>query len=383
MRREPRRTKGRSRKSHGCLCWTNSLFLDQLPSHMKKEAMPQIDDMDNVMPRRYIAHLPTALAHDWRLFVEDKCMQIAAVLRRTGASVFAVLALGCSSAPAPPPAPVSPAATTILFVGNSFIYGDPAGAAPVVKFYRPTTVTDLNGEGIGGVPALFKAMTEQAGLRYDVSLETMPGAGLDAHYDRKLSVIAKPYDVVLLQSYSTLDAKRPGNPDTLIKYTGLLAQALRAQNPEVDIRLVATWSRADQTYQAGGAWHGQPIDAMGLDLRRGYDAAAAAHGFKDGVIPVGEAWNRAIAAGLADANPYDGIGAGQVNLWAPDAYHGSAHGYYLEALTIFGKVTGRDPRTLGAADPVAREIGIDAATASALQGHAASQLAAKPEHAGQ
>ena len=306
---------------------------------------------------------------------KEEFMQIAAVLRLTGASVFAALALGCSTSPAPIP----PAATSILFVGNSFIYGDPAGApAPVVKFYRPATVTDLNGEGIGGVPALFKAMTEQAGLRYDVSLETIPGAGLDTHYDKKLPVIAKPYDVVLLQSYSTLDAAKPGNPETLIKYTGLLAQALRAQNPKVDIRLVATWSRADQTYKPGGAWYGKPIDAMALDLRRGYDAAAAAHGIKGGVIPVGEAWNRAIAAGLADANPYDGIGPGQVNLWAPDAYHGSAHGYYLEALTIFGKVTGRDPRTLGANDPVAREIGIDAATASALQGHAAAQLAAGP-----
>ncbi|MET0982564.1 MAG: PEP-CTERM sorting domain-containing protein [Telluria sp.] len=308
-------------------------------------------------------------------------MRIPAVLHRSGAALIAMLALGCSSlsASAPPRAP----ATTILFVGNSFIFGDPAGAAPLVKFYRPDTVTDLNGSGIGGVPALFKAMTVQAGLRYDVRLETMPGAGLDAHYDRKFATIVQPYDVVLLQSYSTLDAAKPGNPDTLIKYTGLLAQAFHARNPNVDICLIATWSRADQTYKAGGAWYGAPIDRMALDVRRGYDAAAAASGLTPGlirgVIPVGEAWNRAIAGGLADANPYDGIRPGQVNLWAPDAYHGSVHGYYLEALTIFGSVTGRDPRMLGAGEPVARELGIDAATAGALQRIAAEQLAARKD----
>jgi hypothetical protein len=301
-------------------------------------------------------------------------MRILAVLRHTGAALIAIVALGCSSMPASAGLP----ATTILFVGNSFTFGEPAGAAPLVKFYRPDTVTDLNGSGIGGVPALFKAMTVQAGLRYDVRLETIPGAGLDTHFNKKFATIVQPFDVVLLQSYSTLDARKPGNPDTLIKYTGLLVQAFRARNPNVDIRVVSTWSRADQTYKAGGAWYGAPIERMALDVRRGYNAAAAASGLARGVIPVGEAWNRAIAGGLADANPYDGIGAGQVNLWAPDAYHGSVHGYYLEALTIFGNVTGRDPRSLGAAEPVARELGIDAATASALQRVAAEQLAATP-----
>ena len=302
-------------------------------------------------------------------------MRLLSLLRPCGAALFAMLVSGCSSSPEPDSVPPPP--SKILFVGNSFIYGDPAGApAPLVKFYRPGTVTDLNGEGIGGVPALFKAMTEQAGLHYDVSLETIPGAGLDAHYDKKLALIARPYDVVLLQSYSTLDAARPGNPEKLVKYTGLLAQALRKQNPSVDIRLVSTWSRADQAWKPGGAWYGQPIERMALDLRRGYDSAAVASKLDGGVIPVGEAWNRAFAAGLADPNPYDGIVAGQVNLWAPDAYHGSAHGYYLQALTIFGHVTRRDPRTLGAEEPVARELGIAAETAGALQRIAAEQLAA-------
>lgn len=291
-------------------------------------------------------------------------------LRRSGAAVLATLALGGLALPA--------SATTILFVGNSFTYGDPAGAAPLVRDYRPGSVTDLNGSNIGGVPALFKAMTMQAGLDYQVSLETMPGTGVDYHYNNKYSTIVKPFDMVLLQSYSTLSATNPGNPDTLIRYSGLLAEAFRGQNPAVDVRLTATWSRADQTYAiATSPWYGDPIYQMALDVRAGYDDADAASDIISGVIPVGEAWNRAIAGGLADGNPYDGIGSGQVNLWAPDAYHGSAYGYYLEALTIFGNVTGRDPRSLGANEFVARDLGIDAATAGALQGYAAAQLEAE------
>ena len=40
--------------------------------------------------------------------------------------------------------------TTVLFIGNSFTYG--AGSA--VRFYRADTVTDLNSDGIGGVPSV-------------------------------------------------------------------------------------------------------------------------------------------------------------------------------------------------------------------------------------
>ena len=54
------------------------------------------------------------------------------------------------------------AGESVLFIGNSFTYGQ--GSA--VRFYRNSTVTDLNHEGIGGVPALFKSFTDQAGLDY-------------------------------------------------------------------------------------------------------------------------------------------------------------------------------------------------------------------------
>jgi hypothetical protein len=185
---------------------------------------------------------------------------------------------------------------------------------------------------------------------------------------------------VLLQSYSTLDAARPGNPATLAHYAGLLASAFHEVNPKVEVMLVSTWSRADLSYRGDGRWRGKPITRMALDVRCGYDAAAGASPLIGGVIPVGEAWNRAIDSGLADPNPYDGTGAGQIDLWAPDHYHASRYGYYLAALTIFGSVTGKDPAMFGADDTVARELGIEAATAVALQHDAAAQLAAEARH---
>ncbi|TFW29994.1 PEP-CTERM sorting domain-containing protein [Duganella callida] len=302
-------------------------------------------------------------------------MPLCRVLSRavfTACASLSLLTVGGNASAAP---------TTILFVGNSFTYGEPVGASgPTAMSFMPGSVTDLNGTRIGGVPALFKAFTQEAGLDYQVSLETVGGKGLDYHYNEKLQTIDKPFDKVVLQGYSTLDQNKPGNPDLTVKYSGLLAQAFHAQNPNVDIYLDATWSRADLTYKTPSPWYGKPIYQMALDVRAGYDIADQASSLINGVIPVGEAWNRAISGGLADSNPYDGIDAGKFNLWAPDNYHASVRGYYLEALTMFGSVTGLDPRSLGAADFVARDLGISATDATALQGVAFAQLAsAVPE----
>src|SRR5262249_45687554 len=136
------------------------------------------------------------------------------------------------------------------------------------------------------------------------------------------------------------------------------ARMFQARNPNVDIRLVATWSRADQTYLPGGHWYGKPIDAMELDVRAAYDAAAATSPAIHAVVPVGQAWNSLIASGAAIANPYEPARAGQIDLWGSDHYHASTHGYYLEALMVFGSVTGRDPRSLGAGEQVATALGI-------------------------
>lgn len=264
-------------------------------------------------------------------------------------------------------------ATSILFVGNSFTFG---WGSPV-RFYRADTVTDLNHQGIGGVPALFKSFTAQAGLDWDVYLEMQPGVGIDWHYENKLATIGqRAWDKVALLGFSTMDPKKPGDPTVLIESARQMAAFLQSRNPRADVRLEATFPRADQVYDPKGAWHGKTIEDMARDVRAGNDKAAASHPAIKGVIPVGEAWVRAVQTGLADRNPYDGIDAGKVNLWTYDHYHASTYGYYLKALVMFGYFTGLDPRSLGENECSGFELGLSQAHVTALQQVAYDQLAA-------
>ena len=262
---------------------------------------------------------------------------------------------------------------SILFIGNSFTFG---WGSPV-RYYRADTVKDLNGQGIGGMPALFKSFTVQAGLDYDVQLETHPGIGIDWHLENKLGIIGqRPWNTVVMHGYSTLDPKKPGDPTTLISTAKQMAEFVAARNPAVDVRVMATWARADQTYDSKGAWYGKPIEAMAKDVRDGYDKAVASTSLIKGVVPVGQAWTRAMQTGVADANPYDGVDAGKVNLWTYDNYHASTFGYYLEALVVFGSITGRDPRSLGENECSGFELGLSAKQVAALEQVAYDELAA-------
>ncbi len=265
----------------------------------------------------------------------------------------------------------SAARPRVLFIGNSFTYG--GGSA--VRFYRASSVVDLNDEGIGGVPALFKVFADQAGLAYDVSLETRGGSGLEYHIEQKQREIgSQAWDAVVVQGQSTLDLARPGDPAKLVRTTRQLAELLRVGHPDVAIYLMATWTRADLTYRPGSPWSGQPVEAMARDVRAGYSLAAAGVPSIRAVIPVGEAWARAMQSGVADANPYDGVQDGQVDLWTHDHYHASTYGYYLEALVVFGALTGRDPRALGDVECAAFELGLSRAQARALQQVAFDEL---------
>jgi hypothetical protein len=201
---------------------------------------------------------------------------------------------------------------------------------------------------------------------------------LDFHHEQKAAVIARAWDHVVVQGYSTLDADAPGDAGKIIEYSARLAQMFHAANPRVDMRLVATWSRADQTYLESGHWFGKADrkpwrSTCALRTTR----AAEDSSYIRAVIPVGQAWNRAIAEGVAAPNPYQRVGPDQINLWAADGYHASVYGYYLEALVIFGSVTGHDPRSLGGKEQAAAQLGISPATALALQRIAFETLASE------
>jgi hypothetical protein len=265
------------------------------------------------------------------------------------------------------------AARSILFIGNSFTQG----ALSPVRNYRAGSVTDLTGRGIGGVPALFKLFAEQAGVNFKVSSVTQGGSTLGLHLTERRSLWDRRWDVVVLQDFSTFTRERPGDPASHVRDAGAIATALTRANPRVQVELMATWSRADLVYRPGSRWTGMPIDRMALDLRQGSDAARRGSRDIDGVVPVGQAWNRAFATKIADPNPYDGIAFGQLNLWSYDHYHASVAGYYLEALVVFGKVTGVDPRRLGENERAADELGLSGAQAKALQQIAWETLSAE------
>lgn len=254
-------------------------------------------------------------------------------------------------------------AQTVLFIGNSFTFG----AHSPAQVYRASSVEDLNNDGIGGVPALFKLLTKEAGLNYQVSVETAPGKSLEWHWHNKRAAVERPWDHVVMQEYSVLDRADPGNSAKLIDYSGRFARMFVAQNRQVDISLTATWSRPDMVYRSDSRWKGTPIDRMALDLRAGYDAAAQASPAIRRVNPVGEAFSCAIAAGYADPDPYDGIAFDRLDLWTYDHYHASAAGYYLEALIVFGQITGHDPRSFGKSERAGDELGLSPVETLRLQ----------------
>lgn len=270
--------------------------------------------------------------------------------------MIAALLVATALAAAEPP-------RSILFVGNSFTFG----AMSDVMTYRKDSVTDLNGDGMGGVPALFKRFADEAGRRYEVSLETAAGQTLTWHLANKRAVIDRPWDAVVLQEYSILNPDKPGDVANTITAARGITVLLRRRNPKVDVSLVATWSRPDLTYPPGKRWSGERIQRMALDLRKADDRARAAVPAIARVVPVGEAFNCAIRRGIADPDPYDGLMPGKLDLWASDHYHASSAGYYLEALTIFAAVTRIDPRTLGRNEKAAHDLGIAPFEARKLQ----------------
>lgn len=301
----------------------------------------------------------------------------------TRASVAgAITALVLSSHAAP-----AAAAEDILFIGNSFIY------SPFID-YGGVGVVDLNGTSYSGIAGLFKTFTEQAGLDYNVNVELRGGQSLQYHYNNRLDEIGSAaWDTVVMHDYSTLSASSPGDPTNLNTYSALLEQYIHGTNadfdnpnanPDADVFLMQTWARADQVYNnTNGHWYGTSLEAMAGDLHDAYYGAAAMNPGIEGVIPVGDAWLLAVQTGVADRNPYDGIGENMVDVWGPDHYHQGSFGSYLEALTIYGMVTGLDPRLLGAGETAASVLGlseVDAVTAQVLA-FQTLQIAPVPEPA--
>lgn len=161
------------------------------------------------------------------------------------AAVVASIAVPFAAAAAP---------IAILFVGNSYTFGR---VDPVMR-YNADHVHDLtaafyaaDGEGAnafephpwGGVPGIFKQMTVEQGLDYDVSISARNGASLRGHFldtanrawDLRGNVASRKWDVVVLQEQS--DAALPpgagkhANPAQFAAYAGRFAQFIHDGAP--------------------------------------------------------------------------------------------------------------------------------------------------------
>lgn len=154
-------------------------------------------------------------------------------------------ALGCAVIALATLATAAPAhaATSILFVGNSYTFGrvDPVmsyNAANVTDLTAGMWAADATGSNAfephpwGGVPGIFKQFTVQAGLDYDVALSTRNAASLRGHYlnsnpagwDLRGNIASQKWDKVVLQEQSDEALPRqPGlasNPAYFEAYAG-------------------------------------------------------------------------------------------------------------------------------------------------------------------
>ncbi len=283
-----------------------------------------------------------------------------------------------------------------------------------------------------GVAVIFLQFTGEAGLNYNVSLMAVSSATLTGYANNTgneagdLPLIENSkYSQVVLQDQSfqplpttiTVNGQSVatrGNPTSFNSGVTKLVNDIDAADkaagkPNAAITLYETPPIASYGYtssdpnapifgsstvaQQGGnkayapyVGDANPIAAMASDLHNAYVSAASTYDTANptkshvGVALAGDAWVSAINMGIGQQDPFlMSEPAGEVDLWdsnpllacctVPIGYHPSAYGDYLDALVLFGQITGVDPLTLlsefdpgnaGYADSAAAALGISA-----------------------
>jgi len=125
------------------------------------------------------------------------------------------------------------------------------------------------------------------------------------------------------------------------------------------------------------------LGGMTNDLHAAFKSKAQANPDLAGVIPVGDAFQRAVNTGIAKGDGFytadgvyaDAVPQDKINLWWIDYLHASKYGSYLSALVIFGKLTGINPASFGANERAAADLSISPGDAVKLQRVAWDQLA--------
>jgi hypothetical protein len=263
----------------------------------------------------------------------------------------------------------------------------------------------------GGVAGIFLQFTKEAGLNYDVSLISVSSATLTGYANNTGSeanilplIENSKYSQVVLQDQSfqplptTIkvngqNVATRGNPTsfqsgvnklitdidnadkaagtpyakiTLFQTPPIASYGFTSTNPNAPIFGSSTVAQqGGNTAYAPYVGDANPIAAMASDLHNAYLNAAAtwnaANSSKSqvSVALAGDAWVTAINQGIAQFNPFlASEPAGQVDLWdsnpllacceTPIGYHPSQYGDFLNALVLFGQITGVNPETLDA-----------------------------------
>jgi hypothetical protein len=263
----------------------------------------------------------------------------------------------------------------------------------------------------GGVAGIFLQLTKEAGLDYNVSLIAVSSATLKGYANNTgneagdLPLIANAkYGKVVLQDQTfeplpttiTVNGQSVptrGNPTTFSTGVNQLITAIDAADAsahvaDANITLFQTpplaaygytssnpnapiFGSSTQAQQNGNRAYApyvgaaNPIAAMSSDLHNAYVNVANSFNAANpnashvGVALAGDAWVSAINLGFAQQNPFlANEPAGQVDLWdsdpllacctTPIGYHPSTFGDYLNALTLFGQITGINPETVSA-----------------------------------
>lgn len=221
----------------------------------------------------------------------------------------------------------------VLFVGNSYTFAN-----------------DLPG-------LLVKLSAAGRQRRVVTAMEAPGGCTLEQHVREGRAgklIASKPWDYVVLQEQSMIPVVAP---ERMLEWGPKLDAAVHDRGART--LLFQTWARAGQPDMQ------PPLVAAYDDLARACNAARGGEGGVT-VVPVGQAWQRALA------------GAPPPALHVEDGSHPTAAGTYLAACTFYAVIHGRTPvglpvRLDGLDDPTARRL--QEAAWAALEERAAEPVA--------
>jgi hypothetical protein len=231
------------------------------------------------------------------------------------------VSLGCTFAPAD-------RCLRILFVGNSY-----------------TSTNDL--------PLTFSRLASSGGWTAETTMVAPGGASLADHAanDTLAAGIADgsgrgPWTAVILQEQSDIPALAANRDALMAPAASMLARRIVISGARP--YLLETWAHRDGLPSAG-----LDYAAMQAAIDEAYRSVARQTG--SGLVPAGEAWERAQAAALP------------IELWVDDGSHPAPAGTYLVACVLYQALTRSSPVGLS------ETAGLDAATAAALQRIAAGE----------